>query len=73
MQIHLGFVVGSRVKELETAKHNFLAVQELRRMRWEEESGSPEPFCDDFREGAAPHLPASGVQVLMGCLSCSRQ
>lgn len=33
MYVHLGFVVGSRDEELETAKHNFLAVQEPRRMR----------------------------------------
>lgn len=71
MYIHLGFVVGSRDEE--TVKHYFLAVQEQRRMRREEEFGSPKPFCDDFREGAAPYLPAFGVQVLMYCLSCSRQ
>lgn len=71
LYIYLGLVVGSRDEE--TAKHDFLAVQELRRMRWEEEFGSPEPFCDDFREGASPHLPAFGVQVLMCCLACYRQ
>lgn len=34
--------------------------------------GSPEPFCNDFREGATPHFGGAGLDVISRKLQAVR-